>query len=270
MVVMGACGRSLILLAGPVDVSGHLLSTVDLGGGSLWPIIDGGGCEERMVVTCDIAFVTSHAFTQSEFEWMRQMKIKNEEKNGLSPKNDHDGCFSQKSQFCSHFWSHFFLKNGMKNARGWQDMDPEPRVEGGVRMPTLWTATPNFSGGLPWMTMHLKLTVQTSKPSTTLYIDTPYTLQAPSWAAQHAFSSHESPHNLFFHHAITILATITTTQARVCPSPNVVRHWSGFRVAAAMLVFLTQLRNTLSFCTYLTTYIFEWEPLSHFVFVLFP
>ena len=68
MVVMGARGRSSILLAGPVDVSGRSSSSVDLGGGSSWPIVDGGGCEERVVVTCDIAFVTSHTFTQSEFK----------------------------------------------------------------------------------------------------------------------------------------------------------------------------------------------------------
>ena len=41
-----------------------------------------------------------------------------------------------------------------------------------------------------------------------------------------------------------------------------------FRVAAAVLVFLTQLRNTLSFCTYLPAYIFEWEPLSCFVSIV--
>ena len=35
----------------------------------------------------------------------------------------------------------------------------------------------------------------------------------------------------------------------------------GFRVAAAMPVFLTQLRNTLSFCTYLTAYVCESENL---------
>ena len=68
MVVMGACGHSSILLAGSVDVSGHSLSSVDLGGGSLWPIINGGGCEERVVVMCDIVFVTSHTFTQLEFK----------------------------------------------------------------------------------------------------------------------------------------------------------------------------------------------------------
>ena len=106
MVVMGAHGRSSILLAGPMDVSGHSSSSIDLGGlggGSSWPIIDGGGCEERWVVMCDIVFVTSHTFTQSEFKLTRKMKIKNEEKNRLSPKNDHNGHCSRKSQFCSYF-----------------------------------------------------------------------------------------------------------------------------------------------------------------------
>ena len=68
MVVMGACGCSSILLAGPMDVSGHSSLSVNLGDGSWWPIVNGGGCEERVIVTCDIAFVTSHTFTQSEFK----------------------------------------------------------------------------------------------------------------------------------------------------------------------------------------------------------
>ena len=48
-----------------------------------------------------------------------------------------------------------------------------------VSMPTLQTATPNFAGGVPWMTMHLKLLVQMSKPSTTLYVETPYNSPRP-------------------------------------------------------------------------------------------
>ena len=65
---LGTHGHSSILLAGAMDISGCLSSSIDLGGGSLWPIVDGGGCEERMVVMCDTMFVTSHTFTQSEFE----------------------------------------------------------------------------------------------------------------------------------------------------------------------------------------------------------
>ena len=68
MVVMGAHGCSSILLADPMDVSGCSSSSVNLGGGSLWPIVNGGGCEERVIVMCDILFVTSHTFTQSEFK----------------------------------------------------------------------------------------------------------------------------------------------------------------------------------------------------------
>ena len=68
MVVMGAHGHSSILLAGPIDVSGRLSSSVDLGGGSSWPIVNGRSCEERVLVMCDITFVTSHTFTQLEFK----------------------------------------------------------------------------------------------------------------------------------------------------------------------------------------------------------
>jgi len=45
---------------------------------------------------------------QSLNAW-RKMKIKNEEKNGSSPKNKHDSHFSQKIHFCSHLCSHFYF-----------------------------------------------------------------------------------------------------------------------------------------------------------------
>ena len=66
--VIGTHGHSSILLVGPMDISGHSSSSINLGGGSSWPIVDGGGCEERVVVMCDIMFVTSHMFTQLEFK----------------------------------------------------------------------------------------------------------------------------------------------------------------------------------------------------------
>ena len=50
IMVMGPRSCSSILVVGFVDVSGPSSSTVDPGGGSSWPIIDGcGGCSLHFV-----------------------------------------------------------------------------------------------------------------------------------------------------------------------------------------------------------------------------
>ena len=105
------------------------------------------------------------------------------------------------------------------------------------------------------MTMHLKLTVQTSKPSTTLYVTTSthptlstpqaeqlnmppllmsllitiftlsYLQSATLLSMLGIFTQHHHPPTSFSQLAIMIPATITVTQpAMVHPSSNVVRH----------------------------------------------